>query len=127
LDPFDILNQIAKNNSKILIDYKNLIHEEYLTRRKKILEFIRNLSIFQNFDEETYFQTIFYTDKCILSENFSSLFNKNNLNISEFLLNFIKNNTIDYDYLFLSIVLGCFSLASKIINFSTPFFFILIY
>ncbi len=133
MDPFDIFDKIAKNKNKILLNYRNLIHKEYLNKRKKVLEVLKNFSIIQNFDEETYFQTIFYTDKCILSNNFCSLFDKNNLNFfSEFLLYFKKNDIIDYDCLFIAILLGCFSLASKIIflflflYFLFPFFFILI-
>jgi len=68
----------------------------------------------QNFDEETHFQTLFYLDRCILKENFCSFFNKNNSNIPKFFLYFIKENRIDYDNLFIAIVLGCFSIASKI-------------
>ena len=113
MDPIEIFKRITNNKKKILINYKNPIHKEYLNRRKKLLEVLQNLSILENFDEETYFQTLFFLDKCILKENFSSLLDNKLKNIPNKLSKINEEKRLDYDYLFLTIVLGCFSLSSK--------------
>ena len=70
----------------------------------------------QNFDEESYFQTIYYIDKCILKQDFSLFLTKENKS-ADFLRIFTSDKKLDFDSLFVAVVLGCFSLTSKIINF----------
>lgn len=112
IDPFEVFNKIAENKKKILIDYKNPIHKQYLNRRKNLLEILKNFSMLQNFDDESFFQTIYYLDKCILKESFTQYLIKDN-KTAEFLRLFSKDKILNFDRLFLAIVLGCFSLSSN--------------
>lgn len=104
------------------MDYKNPIHKEYLLRREKLIEILKNLSILQNFDEESFFQTISYLDKCILKENFST-FLKEIKNNSDYSKMFLTGKNIDFDKIFLAILLGCFSLSSNFLIYFNFFLF----
>jgi len=79
------------------------------------LEILENFSMFQNFNEESYFQTIYNMDKCILKESFSEFLNKEKKTPNFFKL-FIEEKRINFDRLFLAVAIGCFSLTSNLIN-----------
>jgi hypothetical protein len=78
------------------------------------LEILENLSVLQNYDEESYFQTIYNIDKCILNESFSQFINEKKKYPNFFNL-FIEEQTkkINFDRLLLAVAIGCFSLTSK--------------
>lgn len=143
IDPFEIFKKVAEKSTKFKINYDNDIHLEYLNRRKELLSSLESFCILQNSDQETFFQAVYYLEKIIFEKKLTNLiekiagsdkFNYANNNETNFLEKFRKNefnynesnfshnasnkaifsNVIEFDYLFVSLAIGCFNLSSKL-------------
>lgn len=143
IDPIEIFKKVAQKSTKFKVDYANQIHLEYLKRRKGLVNAIESFCVSQNSGQETFFQAVFYLDKIIFQGKLTEFLDKinnnnNNINDKYFCnnneLNFfsklikkencefnnsnqcetILKNLVEFDYLFVSLALGCFCISSKL-------------
>lgn len=135
LDPLDVFNRTAGKSTKFQINYENNFHLGYLKIRKNIIQCLKNITINQSAQQDTYLHAVFLLDKIIFHKKFLNFFRDENYNINNFFQRFQKNNDnnenkqsnnnddleinqvteeINFTYLSIFLALGTFSLSSMI-------------